>query len=679
MNSSAEARPASPASPPVEAQRSWWIAALLVVAVFLTYQPAWRADFIWDDDAHLTKHVCIVGPLGFKEIWTTSEANYFPLVLTTFWVVNKLVGLNPLVFHLLGIALHAACAVALWRVLAQLRVPAPWLGAALWALHPVQVESVAWVSEIINTQSGLFFLLSLLCATRWFVPASGVARRRDYALALVFGAAAILSKPSTVMLPIALALCCWWRRGSLRWSDARWLTPFFVLALAASAWAIWEQRVRHGAQGGDWALTLPERVVIAGRVLWFYLGKLLWPLDLSFIYPRWTVTTSAAAFVPAVFAAGLGVLLWWRRATLKPATFALGYFAAMLFPVLGFFNVYYFRYSFVADHFQYLAGMGPMALVGAVGATAAARFRLGAFAVPLALTVVLAAAIASWRHAHHFRNDEALWRATLRTNPTSILANSNLGVILLNEGKLEDALTHFRTSLATHPNLPETHYNIGTALMRLGRDAEALAHFETALRLRPDASEAHVQLATLLARDPARRTDAIHHYERALAIVPGNADALSNLSVLLTSVPGRAADAVAHATAALRLRPNSADAHFNLAAALERLPGRLSDAVAEYEAALRLAPTHLKATINLGLALTKLPSRTEDARRHYEAALAAHPESAVLHNNFAILLANAGDRVRARTHFERAVQLDPNYTAARDNLARLGPAAPPPR
>jgi hypothetical protein len=343
-------------------RRTWWLgAAALSACVLLVYLPVLHAGFIWDDDKHLTQNPCIVGPTGFAGIWTSAEATYYPLVLTTFWIQHALWGLAPLPYHLVNVLVHAACGVLLWMVLARLSVPGAWLGAALWALHPVQVESVAWVTELKNTQSCVFFLLAVLYFLKW------LEGRRTYALALLFAAAAILSKSSTVMLPVVLALCWWWEERRWRWRNVVSLAPFFLISAVASAWTIWEQKFHSGALGEDWALSFPQRLIVAGRVVWFYLAKLAWPHPLIFIYPRWQVDAAqAAGYLPLLAAIGTMGALWWRRdGRARPAFFAVAYFAVSLFPVLGFFNVYYFRFSYVGDHLQYLASIGPMALAGA--------------------------------------------------------------------------------------------------------------------------------------------------------------------------------------------------------------------------------------------------------------------------------------------------------------------------
>jgi hypothetical protein len=353
-------------------RRDWCWGVLLIAFVFIAYAPVFHAGFVWDDESHLTQNPCVVGPLGLKEIWTSTRAVYYPLVLTTFWALHKFVGLDPLPYHILNVLMHAGSAVLLWRVLRQLHVRGAWLGTALWALHPVIVQSVAWVTELKNTQSCVFYLLSVSFFLNWEEQARvrRVARIKStlmFGLSLACFVLATLSKPSVVMLPVVLALCVWWRRGRIGWQDAVPLAPFLVISALASAWTIWEQKFHASAVGPEWAQTWPERLVIAGRAIWFYLAKLFWPHPLIFIYPRWEIHPShLMAYVP-LLATGVALILLWllRGKASRAVFFAAAYYVISLFPVLGFFSVYFFRYAFVSDHFQYLASMGPLALAGA--------------------------------------------------------------------------------------------------------------------------------------------------------------------------------------------------------------------------------------------------------------------------------------------------------------------------
>jgi protein O-mannosyl-transferase len=573
------------------------LCAALVVPIAFSYRTIWHSGFIWDDDAHLTASPCIVGPLGLKEVWTTPEGNYFPLVLTHFWVLHKLWGLNPLPYHAITLLMHLGCAFLLWNTLSALGVRGAWLGAALWSLHPVQAESVAWVSESINTQSGLFFLLSVRAFVGW-LKQGGTERGWDwrYGLACLCAACAITSKPSTVMLPAALALCWWWLKIPWRPKAGFWLLPFVCFGVAMSGWTIFEQKFHSGALGPEWNQSMPERLIIAGRAVWFYLFKLIWPHPLIFIYPRWTLRPAdPISYLPA---AGAAVCIIWliinRRGAARPFLFAAAFFVALLFPVLGFFSVYFFRYSFVSDHFQYLASMGPLALIGAGIATAALRAGAGwpRLAFPVGAGIVLATlAVLTSLRAPIFASNTALWEDTLRSNPLCWMAHNNLAV-----------------ELAHVP----------------GREAEALAHTEQALRINPDDAEAQFNLAVALDRLPGRRPDAIAHYEQALRLNPKQAHWHLKLAYDLALMPGRRGDAIGQYLEAVRIDPNYAAAHYDLGVMLEAMPDHLPEAIGHYEQAVRIAPDFAPAHFRLAMAYLRIGKR-DKALEHLRIAAKLDP------------------------------------------------------
>jgi tetratricopeptide (TPR) repeat protein len=481
----------------------------LVFAIIIAYQPVWHAGFISDDDIHLTINPCIVGPVGFKGIWTSGAAVYYPLVLTSFWMQHVLWGLHPLPYHLVNVVMHAACAILLWRVLLCLQVRGAWLGAALWALHPVQVESAAWITELKNTQWCLFYLLAIFFFLKW--RAVGVFANRKgsewyYALALLCALLAILSKASTVMLPVVLGLCWWWMDGRWRWRNSFRLVPFLLISTAASGWTIWEQKFHSGAMGPEWAQTWPERLVISGKDIWFYLGKLPWPHPLIFIYPRWAIDAlHPAAYLPVAAIVVTLFLLWQnRRRRMWPVFFAFAYFLVSLLPALDFFNVYFFRYSFVGDHFQYLASIGPLAMAAAGITTAFGFLRekylflKPAFCGALLLTL----GVLTWRQCAMYRDVETLWQTTIRLNPRSFLAHNNLGVILLQQGKAGERIVQCQEALQIKPDYAEAHNNLGNVLLQKGNLAEAIVHYQKTLRIKPGYLEVQNTLAWVLATAP---------------------------------------------------------------------------------------------------------------------------------------------------------------------------------
>jgi tetratricopeptide (TPR) repeat protein len=658
-------------------RRDWFWALLLIAFVFIAYTQVFRAGFIWDDESHLTQNPCVVGPLGLKEIWTTTQAVYYPLVLTTFWALHKLFGLSPLPYHLLNISFHVASAILLWRILQVLRVRGAWLGAALWALHPVMVQSVAWVTELKNTQSCVFYLLSILFFLKWedqggavsrpSQPQTGDRRSFVFALSLLFFLLATLSKTSVVMLPFVLALCVWWMRGRIRWRDTLALAPFALISVVASAWTIWEQRFHARAVGPDWVQTFPERLIIAGKAIWFYLGKLAWPHPLIFIYPRWDVDSSkVVAYLPLLAAIAGLVALWFIHAKWGRALFfAAAYYVVSLFPVLGFFSVYFFRYSFVSDHFQYLASMGPLALTGAGIATLLGRFcktqadfeshpdavpRSGSIIATSRRRLVLSAALCgillvsigslTWRQTAEYRDLFALYTATLQKNPDCWMAHYNLGIVLSEQGEADQAIDHYRRAVALRHDYAEAHYNLGRLLVE------------------------HGQL-----------NDAVAHYERAAAINPADAEAQNNLGVTLFGI-GRTDDAIAHYQKALEIRPDYAEASCNLANALIAKDD-FDGAIARYKACLAAIPDQEEARYNLASALLRR-GRTDEAIVEYQKVLQMHPESADAHANLGSAWLAKG-RVRdAMGEYTKALQISPENLAALSNLAWLLATSPDP-
>ena len=665
-------------------QRDWLWGFLLIALVFIAYVRVFNAGFIWDDESHLTRNPCIVGPLGLKEIWTSARAVYYPLVLTTFWTVHKFVGLSPWPYHLLNVFLHAGSAVLLWQVLRQLNVRGAWLGAALWALHPVMVQSVAWVTELKNTQSGFFYLLSIFCFLKWderprirqilriqdTADQEGSVSRPSrllvgdgrclmwFALSLSFFILATLSKPSVVMLPVVLALCVWWRTGRIYWRDIAVLAPFVLISALASVWTILEQKFHAGALGAEWAQTLPERLIIAGRGIWFYVAKLAWPYPLIFIYPRWKINSSQLiAYLPLVAALAGLLALWLIRAKWSRAVFfAAAYYVVSLFPVLGFFSVYFFRYSFVSDHFQYLASMGPLALAGAGIVTGCSRLaaprRLSALPstsrhravvtmplVEICGILLLSLVFLTWLQTAVYHNLVTLYTGTLTKNPGCWMAHYNLGIVLNDQGDADGAIAHYRQAIELRPNYAEAHYNLGRLLVQKGQLDEAIAHYEKALEINPADAEAHNNLGTTLFASE-RVDEAIAHYRKALAIQPDYADASCNLASALLS-KGALDGAIAYYLACLAISPDQAEAQYNLASALFRT-GRMDEAIAHYQKVLELRPQNADAHANLG-SVFLAKRRVRDAIAQYRDALRIAPDNVAAQSNLAWLLATAAD------------------------------------
>jgi tetratricopeptide (TPR) repeat protein len=587
--------------------RDWLWAAILFLAVLVVYSPVCWAGFIWDDDDHLTANPVIIGPLGLKEIWTTQAASICPLVLTTFWVEHAIWGLSPVPYHLVNVLQHALCAIVLWRVLLSLRVPAAWLGAALWALHPLQVESVAWISEMKNTQSCLFFLLSILFFVKWLNPVQRngqQTRHWNYPLALLFAALAMASKFSTAVLPLVLALCAWWCEGRLRWWHLLRLVPILVMSVIAGVVTLWPQKsptefilAQQGAQ--DWT----HRIPIAGDVIWFYLGKLIWPFPLMAIYPRWEVDPSlAVSYLPLLFVIVLTVVLWLKRNSwARPWFFAWACFMVALAPFLTLINQTFWVYSYVEDHLQNLASIGPLALAGTGLALGAERLFPGSAwlqAAPGVVVAVLLGALA-WSHVWVYQDEEALWTFTVSKNPGAWAGYNNLGIVAVSEGNKGEALADFAKSVELNPAYSESQNNLGSVLVQTGQVNDGIARFQRAMELNPAAEAPHINLGAALV-GLGKTDQAIDEYHKAIAIRPFRADAHYNLGIALDQ-KGRVGDAMAEFQTAIGINPNYAAAYDNLGVDFFKR-GQVEDGIAALRRATELDPKNLQARDNLAQA-----------------------------------------------------------------------------
>ena len=609
---------ASPETPYAQIIHGWLAAVIFIAITIAVYSPALNGERIWDDDAHLTSPD-LRSLHGLVQIWTHPEATqqYYPLVHSAFWLEHKLWGERLLPYHLVNIFLHAISAVLLLRILQRLRVPGAWLAAGLFALHPVQVESVAWISELKNTLSGAFFLSAALLYLRF----DETRRRTVYFLALGLFVLGLFCKTVIATLPAALLVVLWWQRGKLSLKrDVAPLTPFFLVGTAAGLFTAWVERSYIGAQGTDFNFSFVERCLIAGRAFWFYLSKLFWPRDLIFIYPRWHVSQAVWWQYLFPFAALLLlVLLWtWRRKQRAPLA-ALLLFFGMLFPVLGFFNVYPFVYSFVADHFQYLASIGIFALVGA-GLTLLfnrweGRYRYLGVVVSLLLLVLLGGL--TYRQSRMYVNAETLYRVTLQKNPGSWMAHDNLGVILVAQGRLDEAIGHYHEALKLRPGNPQSHYDLGIALRQKGQTDNAIREYEEALHLRPNYQKAHNNLGNILLQT-GQIDEAVNHLRSALELQPDYAEAHNNLGNALMQKQS-VDEAISHYRQALEIRPQYREAHFNLGGALVRV-GRLDEGIGHYREALKAGSNPPEAYLSLGNALQQ-KGLTEDALAQFRTAL----------------------------------------------------------
>src|SRR6266576_851009 len=470
---------------------------LLAALTIFVYRPSWNGGFLWDDDDYITHNELLTAPDGLRRIWFSldSPSQYFPLVYTTFRIEHALWGMNPTGYHWINLILHVANALLVWRVLARLNVPGSWLAGAIFALHPVQVESVAWITERKNVLMGFFFLLTLLA---WIAFVDERTKRRwcFYGLALILYVLALSAKTTACTLPAALLLILWLQKKPISWQRILQVVPFFFLGLGMGLVTVWWERYHQGTSRTLFAFLSPiERILIASRAVWFYLSKLIWPSNLTFIYPKWNISP-AHPLDYAWLLAGIvlcAVIYFMRRYVGRSIEVAAAFFVATLSPVLGFIMLYTFRYTFVADHYQYLACIGPIALASAGVVSLADVFKQSRHLVlSAALCVVAVLVVLTWRQAAMYTDIEALWGTTLARNPGCWMAHNNLGIVLFQKGDTDEAVAHYRTTLEMQPDFWDAEYNLGIALLKKGQVDEAIVHCSKAVRMQPNDPDAQV-------------------------------------------------------------------------------------------------------------------------------------------------------------------------------------------
>ncbi|HUG10177.1 MAG TPA: tetratricopeptide repeat protein [Opitutaceae bacterium] len=702
----------------------WAMVALVLGVVLACYWPAFHGELLWDDPAHITSEE-LRSWTGLWRIWFDLGATqqYYPVLHTTFWIEHRLWGDSMFGYHLANAVLHAACCCLLAMILRRLwmrRETEPgsagvrgelwgfeWLAALLFAAHPVCVESVAWISEQKNTLSLLFYLLAGLV----YLQFDARRQRRSYLLATCLFLLAMGTKTVTATLPAAILVVLWWRNGSLAWRrDVLPLVPWFAAAAVMGLLTAWVEETHIGARGASFELSAMERVLLASRVVWFYLGNLVWPADLTFFYPRWDVAAEAPSWIGYLLA-GISVtvvfFLFRHRSRGPLATWLL--FVGSLFPALGFFNVYPFVFSYVADHFQYLPCL--VFIAAAVGgiATVASRatpwVRAG---TGLIFGVLLFGLIHLSREQSRLYQDmETLFGHTVARVPQSWMAHHNLGLGLsLSPGESAGAIAAFRKAIELNPEFPNSHFALGRELLKRpdsqmeaiggferalqlspnypeannalgkelamipGRLEEAIGHLETAVSVRPRNAEYHLNFANALAMDPAHLPKAMAHFEETLHIRPDYARAQNDYGLVLAKLPGREAEATRRFEEALRLDPKFAEAHFNLANTLAAMPGRASEAISYYNRALTIDPESAPAHYGLANVLARESGRWVEAVEHYESALRLHPEFAEAHANLAnVLVRMPGRLADAIAHYESALRIDPSLAWVHFNLA----------
>ena len=586
----------------------------------------------------------------------------------TFWLEHKLWGFDPTGYHIINVMLHLANTLLLWHLWRRLAVPGAWIVAAVFAVHPLHVESVAWVIERKDVLSGLFYLGAALAWMR-FVEQPG---RGRYAGSLVLYAAGMLCKSIVVTLPVSLLIWHWWKQSRVTSTDLLRLAPFFAVGLAI---AIGDLSFYRSVRTMSFDYSLIERMLIAAHALWFYAGKLLWPTDLAVIYPRWDIrVTDPLAWGYLIAAVALVVALWHFRLRIGrgPLVGAL-FFAVTLSPALGFVSHSYMKYSFVADRFQYLAGIGVMSVV--IGAVAhGVRCSPGLWqkgALGVAVVALVALGMLTWRQASIYRDEETFYRHIITLNPQARNAHRHLSKALYNQGQYEEALDAARVAVEQRPDYFKAHNTLGLVLTALGRYEEAEKHLRRVIALNPQARNAHRRLGGVLHLQ-GRYEEALAEYRIAVAQRPDDAELHINLSAILNAL-GRSDEAETHLRRAIALNPQAKIAHFNLSDALYN-QGRYEEALDAIRFVIEQDSDFLEAHINLSAILNAL-GRSDEAETHLRRAIELNPQNVDLVWRLAEILMPQGRYEEAFDLIAQAVALDPASSQAAELHLLMGQTA----
>ncbi len=490
-----------------------------------------------DDDFYFTRNALLHDPGRLWKIWFApgSQIEYYPIEATLLAVLWHIWQYNTLGYHLANLVLHLVGSFLVWRLLAKFELRLAWLGGFLFAIHPVVVESVAWMSEFKNVLALPPFLLAMC----FWMDYEEHKRPRDYLLALALFLFAMLCKISMVLFPIVILLYAWWKRGRVGWPDLKASLPFFVISLILGAMVIlvgnWFREAHLQSADAIPIGGLLPRIALAGSSMAFYLRQCVWPVGLLPIYPKWTTDPLQLwEFLPWVVLSGVIAWCWTNRQGWgRHVLLGLGFFLINLLPFLGFKSATYMGFTWVMDHFLYLPLVGIIGLLVAgldlfKQITPSKRRFLGDSTVAMVLALL---ALESHWYAGRFVSQEELWTYTVAHNPNAWLARNNLGNEYFISGRISEAIAQYKEALRLNPGMVEAQNNLGLALSKTGQSAEAIVHYEAALKINPHFNVAHVNLGNTLC-DVGRVQEAIVHYQEALAIEPGNVEVREKLARL---------------------------------------------------------------------------------------------------------------------------------------------------
>nr|WP_246559528.1 tetratricopeptide repeat protein [Geoanaerobacter pelophilus] len=602
---------------------------VIALLVLLAYSSVFSAGFIWDDDAYVINNLHLRSFDGLFSIWLEPGATpqYYPMVFTLFWAQFQAWGLNPLGYHLVNILLHIANAILLWSCLRRINIQAAFWGAAVFALHPVHLESVAWITELKNVLSLFFYLLSLLAYLRYVDPEqgsqSGLPRRIYYAGSLLLFLLALFSKTVSGSLPAAILLLHWWQTGQVSRRKLLEMLPFFSLALILGLLTAKLEVTHVLARGAEWDFSLVDRFLIAGRAVWFYACKLLWPYPLIFNYPRWVI--DSGDWWQYLFPLALLLLLaalWFMRLRIGRGPLAATlFFVGTLFPALGFFNVYPMRFSFVADHFQYIASIGVIVLFCA-GADRLQQ-KLPTYVVTVFLwSVVLACTILTWYQGRIYQNNLTLFSDTIDKNPASWFSYANRGTYYANNGREDLALVDLEKALALNPDEADAMHMRGVISLKQKNTDRAFADFDRSIVLRPWRTD-YYKNRSVAYRYTGQLDNALIDADKVIELEPDNAanyQFRASIQMLGEAYPAALEDL----NKAIALDPEEADSWANRGLIFFR-QGRHNEALADLNKALALRPDLAAALFNRGLVFAAMGNADNASADLTKAKLLGYP------------------------------------------------------
>ncbi len=508
------------------------IIALAIIALLTTsiYLSSLNNGFIWDDDVHIYKASYIKNATGLTEIWfKNATPQYYPLTATSFWLGDKLWGLNPKGYHILSLIVHILNALLLYLLLKRLFYPIAFSAALIFAIHPIGVESVAWASELKNLLSLFFFLASFLIYLK-FLSAKNL---KYYILTIITFIAAIFSKYISVSFALIPLFYGFWLKGRIDRRDIKLSIPFIFIGVLAGLNAVFTEIYNVGARGAEWALPYLDKMILIGKTTLFYIYKIIYPKDFIFIYPKWQLDTlSILDWLPILFILlSVSLLFLYRKRVNRSITALYFFYLISIFPASGFFNVFPMKYSYVADHFSYLSTPWIIVLILVILCSIykyiIKTLRLESYNYPKIALIILLTFVAvvlslkSNKLTENYKDEITLYKSIIAKNPGSWMANANLAILYSKEDKDILALKHYRDAITAKDDIASIYYNLGNLYYKIRDYDSAINSYMAALTLDAEYAESYANLANIY-RAKGEFYKAMEYYKKSLLFKPSS-------------------------------------------------------------------------------------------------------------------------------------------------------------